>query len=188
MSTNIHLRPTQASICPTTLTVCKVLFSIFDLPVNIDFSWAESHLLLYSCEDNNDPLSDNDCENKTIPLSQVKNHSLELPILLFHTESEEKNAKEVQKNNVETTRSDMCADLANAIKSSISRKQGYFALHIHSSLIDPSVKCLTLNMALKRNDGCEKVETLVIRSDPIRYVFIHMVISSHEVRSTALQT
>jgi hypothetical protein len=131
------------------------------MPVKTDFSSAEAHLLLH---DNNDPLSDNDGAEEIVPLSEVRNHNLQLPVLLFCTDPEVNNSNESHQNICETN-SDMCADLAKAIKSSVFNNQGYFAVHIHSSVIDPSMKCLTLNIVLKRNR-----ESLVIQSEPVRYV------------------
>jgi len=171
MSTNIHLRPTQTSICPIILTYCKVLFSI-DMPVNMDFSSADANLFLY---DNDDPLNDYECAPRTVSVSQVENRNLELPSLFFHVTSEEEGMKE-SNTNIHDTSSDVCADLATAIKSSIHKKQGYFAVHVHSSLINASVKYITLNITLKLDECWKKVETLVIQSTPIRYVFIYIYV------------
>lgn len=131
------------------------------MPVKTDFSSAEAHLLLH---DNNDPMSDNDGAKEIVPLSQVCNHYLQLPVLLFNTDPEVNDSNESHQN-IQENNNDMCADLAKAIKSSIFKNQGYFAVHIHSSVMGPSIQCLTLNIILKHNK-----ETLVIQSEPVRYV------------------
>lgn len=133
----------------------------------MDFSNADANLVLVY--DNDDPLNDYECAPRTVPVSQVKNHNLELPALLFHEKSEEEGVKESNTNIHDNSSSDICADLVNAIKSSIHKKQGYFAVHIHSSLINASVvKFITLNITLKCDECWNKVETLVIQSKPIR--------------------